>query len=252
MRRDPGKEGSRWHAEQPPPPGSTGGLPATGSTWPPLRRASSAPPPAGAASAADASGGLARSTRIGTHRSPSGRGSALAVLRLRRVGDAVALVRRLDTVDDLPRGGGVPDRRLGPREETDTPTKAPVARPRPNPRGCPRRTPWPSWRTRSGRLWTPEGSDALAYLIGRGLTDATIRAARLGVVPSLALPGRPRGIVIPWFDGDRLTLVKVRQPEGREPKYREVFRDRARLTGIYPGRRRHPARPPAGHRGRGV
>src|SRR5262249_33015128 len=37
---------------------------------------------------------------------------------------------------------------------------------------------------------------------------------------------------IPWFDGDRLTLVKIRQPEGRTPKYVEVFRDRPRL---YPG-----------------
>jgi DNA primase len=36
------------------------------------------------------------------------------------------------------------------------------------------------------RLWTPEGADALASLHGRGLTDATIRVARLGVAPPLA------------------------------------------------------------------
>ena len=33
------------------------------------------------------------------------------------------------------------------------------------------------------RLWTPEGTEALAYLHGRGLTDETIRAARLGWTP---------------------------------------------------------------------
>jgi hypothetical protein len=40
------------------------------------------------------------------------------------------------------------------------------------------------------------------------------------------------GVVIPWSDGDRLALVKIRQPEGRRPKYAEVFRDRPT---IYPG-----------------
>ena len=38
-------------------------------------------------------------------------------------------------------------------------------------------------------------------------------------------------MVIPWLDGDRLALVKIRQPEGREPKYAEAFRDRPR---VYP------------------
>src|SRR5271165_2573714 len=40
-----------------------------------------------------------------------------------------------------------------------------------------------------------------------------------------------RGVVIPWFDGDRLALVKIRQPEGRKPKYAEAYRDRPR---VYP------------------
>jgi DNA primase len=31
----------------------------------------------------------------------------------------------------------------------------------------------------AGRLWTPEGADALDYLRGRGLNEATIHAARL-------------------------------------------------------------------------
>src|SRR5271166_3745164 len=43
--------------------------------------------------------------------------------------------------------------------------------------------------------------------------------------------GLARGVVIPWFDGDRLALVKIRQPEGRKPKYAEAFRDRPR---VYP------------------
>ena len=90
----------------------------------------------------------------------------------------------------------------------------------------------------AGRLWKPEGTEALAYLHERGLTDETIRAARLGVVGSVSIPTREgdrcyqaRGVVIPWFDGDRLALVKIRQPEGRKPKYAEAFRDR---PGIFP------------------
>jgi Toprim-like len=38
--------------------------------------------------------------------------------------------------------------------------------------------------------------------------------------------------VIPWLEGDRLALVKIRRPEGSEPKYAEAFRDR---PAIYPG-----------------
>jgi len=90
----------------------------------------------------------------------------------------------------------------------------------------------------ASRFWMPEGTKALAYLHGRGLTDETIRAARLGVVGSVSIPTREgdrcyqaRGVVIPWFDGDRLALVKIRQPEGRKPKYVEAYRDR---PGIYP------------------
>ena len=38
------------------------------------------------------------------------------------------------------------------------------------------------------RIWTSEGATALAYLKSRGLTDATIRAARLGWMPEVSLP----------------------------------------------------------------
>jgi hypothetical protein len=90
----------------------------------------------------------------------------------------------------------------------------------------------------AGRLWTPEGTEALAYLHNRGPTDETIRAARLGVVKTVSIPTREgdrcyqaQGVVIPWFDGDRLALVKIRQPKPRKPKYAEAFRDR---PGIFP------------------
>ena len=68
----------------------------------------------------------------------------------------------------------------------------------------------------------------------------TIRSSRLGWTPGVAIPKREggtydaRGIVIPWFDGDRLALVKIRQPDGDRPKYAEAFRDRPTL---YPGPR---------------
>jgi hypothetical protein len=89
------------------------------------------------------------------------------------------------------------------------------------------------------RLWTPEGAPSLAYLHRRGLDDETIQSARLGVVESVSIPTREgdrcyraRGVVIPWFDRDRLVLVKIRQPEGTKPKYIEAYRDRPR---IFPG-----------------
>jgi hypothetical protein len=94
----------------------------------------------------------------------------------------------------------------------------------------------------AARLGTPEGADALAYLRGRGLTEATIRAAPLGWAPrvlAITRDGRPytaRGVVIAWFDGDQLALVKVRQPEGVNPKYAEVFRNPDCPPTIYPGR----------------
>jgi len=90
------------------------------------------------------------------------------------------------------------------------------------------------------RLWTPEGAKALAYLRGdRGLTDETIRSSRLGCVHDAAIPTREGdrsfrvfGVVIPWFEGGRLALVKVRQFGARKRKYIEVHRDRPR---VYPG-----------------
>jgi hypothetical protein len=88
----------------------------------------------------------------------------------------------------------------------------------------------------ANRLWTPEGATALRYLRGRGLNDETIKAARLGWTPGVSIQIQNgthfwtvKGIVIPWLDGDRLTMVKIRQREGRPRKYVEVYRDRPQL-----------------------
>jgi hypothetical protein len=79
------------------------------------------------------------------------------------------------------------------------------------------------------RLWSghPAAASALRYLRGRGLTDDTIRRARLGVHPSDTWPPRslwgldgegklwlPRGVVIPWLDQGGVSSVNVRRPSG--------------------------------------
>jgi DNA primase len=90
----------------------------------------------------------------------------------------------------------------------------------------------------AARLWSADGTKALAYLRGRGLIDETIKAARLGIVESISLPRQDggcfiaQGVVIPWFEGDRLSLVKIRQPRSGQAKYIEAFRDRPT---IFPG-----------------
>jgi hypothetical protein len=80
-------------------------------------------------------------------------------------------------------------------------------------------------------IWSHDGEGALAYLRGRGLSDQSIEAARLGWTPGVSIPVRDgtrywrvRGLVIPWLEGDRLALVKIRRPE-RKPRYAEAFRD---------------------------
>ncbi len=68
---------------------------------------------------------------------------------------------------------------------------------------------------------------ARAYLNRRGLSDDTIRTARLGLQVEDAriggvFPGAkvfiPNGIVIPWFEGDEVAMVNVRRPRD-EPRY---------------------------------
>jgi hypothetical protein len=102
----------------------------------------------------------------------------------------------------------------------------------------------------AARLWTPEGIAAREYLHGRGLSDETIRAARLGWTPRAeGVSWKPPGVVIPWLAGDRLALVKIRSSEDwrmrfpkerRPPRYIEAYRDQPRifpgLEAIEPGR----------------
>ncbi len=89
------------------------------------------------------------------------------------------------------------------------------------------------------RLWSPEGRETLVYLQSRGLSEPTIRRHRLGWARKVVLPTSDGlrfwhvgGIVIPWFDGERLSRVKVRQPDNPELRYVQVFADRPT---VYPG-----------------
>jgi hypothetical protein len=90
----------------------------------------------------------------------------------------------------------------------------------------------------AGAIWTLKGAQALEYLRSRGLADHTIRQARLGWTPGVGIPiqdgtryWRVEGIVLPWFDGDRLALVRIRRPEGLEPRYVQAYGNRPR---VYP------------------
>ncbi len=92
-------------------------------------------------------------------------------------------------------------------------------------------------RESSARLWTSEGDSALRYLTGpeRCLSPETIKRARLGWTPKAkGVAWTPPGILIPWFSGATLCLLKIRCldswrttfPERRRPpKYLEAFRN---------------------------
>lgn len=71
-------------------------------------------------------------------------------------------------------------------------------------------------------LWSDRGAEDRSYLFGRKLTEATIRAARLGVfledryVRGIFPDGSvwvPRGITIPWFEHGDLVMVNIRRPD---------------------------------------
>ena len=91
------------------------------------------------------------------------------------------------------------------------------------------------------RLWTPQGSEALSYLHGRGLTDETIRSARLGYISGASIPTRDgdrtyrvSGVVVPWYADGRLAKVNVRRlREGdQKSKYMSAFEDRPSLYSL--------------------
>ncbi len=165
-------------------------------------------------------------------------------------GDAASLVMKLEHLtfpEALTYLLGSPAPAAVPRPRPRPPAR-PDPRPPAGPSGLPVADALALVAGSSARLWTPEGAEALAYLTGpRCLAPGTIRAARLGWTPGARVPKRDggtyetRGIVIPWFDGDRLALAKIRQPDGYRPKYVEAYRDR---PGLYPGRQAiRPGRP---------
>ena len=92
--------------------------------------------------------------------------------------------------------------------------------------------PW-RWSRRPTRgSGSTQGAAHRRWLHLRGLKKATIFEASLGCTTGVTVPThgdlrffRASGIVIPWFDGDRLTMVKIRQPDGKSPKYIDVFRN---------------------------
>jgi hypothetical protein len=159
-------------------------------------------------------------------------------------GDAAALVMRLGSMS-FPEAIAYLTGGPAPARPAKAPTR-PVASPEPartaGPSGLPEADAVALVEAAAARLWTPEGALALAYLTGpeRCLPKPPIRAARLGWTPGASVPRadgtsfKTIGWVVPWFNGDRLALVKVRQPDGRRPKYVEAFRDPARLV-CYPG-----------------
>lgn len=87
-------------------------------------------------------------------------------------------------------------------------------------------------------LWTDAGTDARVFLLGKGLTDDSMREVRLGWNPTDVFLDRetwglpfekndkdnprklwlPAGLVIPCFTGGEIIRLRIRRPEG-EPRY---------------------------------
>jgi len=99
------------------------------------------------------------------------------------------------------------------------------------------------------RLWEPTGSRALAYLRQRGLSEETIRTARLGYhagdvwdKPDIwGLPPKqkkiwlPAGIVVPWLIGSDLWRISIRRigdTIGTEQRYVVVSGSGNTLFGV--------------------
>ncbi len=83
-------------------------------------------------------------------------------------------------------------------------------------------------------LWSPRGAAGLAYLHGRGFTDATIREAMLGYCPGLSMAGEqwgiqskqlviPKGIVIPWYCGGQLWKITLRLGKSSPNRYTQIL-----------------------------
>src|SRR5262245_24076328 len=96
--------------------------------------------------------------------------------------EAVRLVAELAGIVTAPGGSPRPRSPTGPAASK---TEKPPDRPPEGPSGLPVADAQALVTEAAGRLWTPEGGKALAYLRGRGLNDETIKAARLGWTPGV-------------------------------------------------------------------
>ena len=97
-----------------------------------------------------------------------------------------------------------------------------VSKPKPLPSAPP--TPAADWQTKAralveagvGTLWSDAGVKPLDWLRQRGLSDETIRNAKLGYQATsgdVAGLYADRGVLIPWIAGDSIRFVQVRRPE---------------------------------------
>ncbi len=85
-------------------------------------------------------------------------------------------------------------------------------------------------------LWSSHGTAGLAYLYGRGFTDATIREAMLGFCPGGEMADTqwglhtssgkvkiPKGIVIPWYCGGELWKITLRLGKSSPNRYTQIL-----------------------------
>jgi hypothetical protein len=158
-------------------------------------------------------------------------------------GDSIDFVRRLNPamgfLEAKAAVGGEPPAGWAPLHRKELPHREPAPRP----------SGWLEFARRvvaeaEAALWSSAGDGARQYLNGRGLTDATIRGARLGLQAEESyvkgvFPDKPvwvpHGIFIPWFGDDDVLMVNVRRPEGSDPKYWALRG--SRRDGVYPSRR---------------
>jgi hypothetical protein len=134
-------------------------------------------------------------------------------------------VRWLAVLADIPvpsmsTGRPRPTARPSPPAADRPPDRA-AERPPDRPAGLDRREAERLVADASERIWSPEGAAALKYLLEtRGLTEATIRAARLGWADKIKLPLKDRDgtwlltdvITIPWLDpSGRLERINTRR-----------------------------------------
>src|SRR5262249_34855518 len=132
--------------------------------------------------------------------------AATLVMKLQGVGfpESIRIVAELAGVV-VPSGRSFPLRR-GSRPPATIATKAP-SKPPERSSGLPLTEAVALVEQAARRLHEGNEPTVLSYLRGRGLTEETIHAARLGGIGGVVLPRRDggtwrvSGTVIPWFDG---------------------------------------------------